>query len=119
MLALPQNFPTIVLGHFNVNMFDNKNKDTQNLTQFMSQYKMILKFQQNTTICGSQLDYVWCNFANSQCLLGTIEAYWSNHKPICFAYELPDHVTNFTFHKLTKPFSKKISFTNYGQYYAN
>jgi hypothetical protein len=40
-------------------MLDNKNKDTQNLTQFMSQYKMILQFQQNTTIYGSQLDYVW------------------------------------------------------------
>jgi hypothetical protein len=25
-------------------MLDNKNKDTQNLTQFMSQYKMILHF---------------------------------------------------------------------------
>jgi hypothetical protein len=100
-------------------MLDNKNKDTKNLTQFMSQYKMILQFQQNTTIYGSQLDYVWRNFGNSQCLLGTIEAYWSNHKPIYFAYDLPYHVTNFTFHKLTKPFSKKISFTNYGQYYAN
>jgi len=60
----------------------------------MSQYKMILQFQQNTTIYGSQLDYVWCNFANSQCLSGTIEACWSNHKPIYFAYKLPDHVTN-------------------------
>jgi hypothetical protein len=44
MLTLPQNFPTIVLGDFNLNMLDKKNKDTQNLTQFMSQYKMILHF---------------------------------------------------------------------------
>jgi endonuclease/exonuclease/phosphatase family metal-dependent hydrolase len=37
MLILPQNCPTIVLGDFNVNMLDNINKSTQNLTQFMSQ----------------------------------------------------------------------------------
>jgi len=28
MLSLPQKFPTIVWGEFNVNMLDNKNKDT-------------------------------------------------------------------------------------------
>jgi hypothetical protein len=41
MLTLPQNCPTIVLGDFNVNMLDNKNKNTQNVIQFMSQYKMV------------------------------------------------------------------------------
>jgi hypothetical protein len=55
MLTLPQNCPTIVLGDFNVNMLDNKNKNTQNISQFMSQYKMIFQFQQSTTIYGSQL----------------------------------------------------------------
>jgi hypothetical protein len=41
-----------------VNMLNNKNKDTQNCTQFMSQYKMVLQFQQITTNYGSQLDHV-------------------------------------------------------------
>ncbi len=55
MLTLPQNCPTIVLGDFNVNMLDNKNKNTQNLIQFTSQYKMVFQFQQSTSIYGSQL----------------------------------------------------------------
>jgi hypothetical protein len=57
-----------------MNMLDNRNKDTQNLTQFISQYKMVLEFQQNTTIYGSQLDHVWCNATNSQCLSRTTKA---------------------------------------------
>jgi hypothetical protein len=75
MFTLPQSCPTIVLGDFNVNMLENKNKNTQNLIQFMSRYKMVFQFQQSTTICGSQLDHVWCNAPNSQCLSGTIKAY--------------------------------------------
>jgi hypothetical protein len=59
---------------------------------------MVLQFQQSTTIYGSQLDHFWRNAINSQCLSGTIEAYWSYHKPIYFEYKLLDHVTNFTLH---------------------
>ncbi len=59
---------------------------------------MVLQFQQSTTIYDSQLDCVWRNAINSQCLSGTIEAYWSYHKPIYFEYKLPDHVNNFTLH---------------------
>jgi hypothetical protein len=64
----------------------------------MSQYEMILQFQQSTTIYGSQLDHVWRSAINYQCLSGTTKAYWSYHKPIYFAYKLLDHVTNFTLH---------------------
>jgi hypothetical protein len=74
MFILPQNWPTIVLGDLNVNMLDNRNKDTQNLTQFMSQYKMVFQFQQNITIYGSQLDHVWCTATNSQCFSKTTKA---------------------------------------------
>ncbi len=58
---------------------------------------MVFQFQQNTIIYGSQLDHVWCNATDSQCLSRTTKA-WSNDKPIYFAYKLPNHVTNFTLH---------------------
>jgi hypothetical protein len=35
---------------------------------------------------------------NTQCLLGTTEAYWSDHKLIYFAYKLANHITNFILH---------------------
>jgi len=55
---------------------------------------MVLQFQRNITIYGSQLDHVWCNATDSQCFSITTKA-WLDYKPIYFAYKLSNRVTNF------------------------
>jgi len=38
------------------------------------------------------IDHVWTNAPTQQCISGVLEAYWTNHKPIYFAFKLPNYV---------------------------
>ncbi len=69
--------------------------EVKDLFEFMTINKMKLQFQENTTIYGSQLDHICSNNPLKQCVLGTIEAFQTYHKPIHFAFKLPDHVPQF------------------------
>jgi hypothetical protein len=59
----------------------------------MNVNKIKLQFLQSATIYGSQLDHIWSNGPCAQSILGTTKAFWTNHKPIDFAFKLPNHVT--------------------------
>jgi hypothetical protein len=45
-----------------------------------------------TTIYGSHIDHIWTNVPTQQCMLGVVETYWIDHKPIYFAFKLLDYV---------------------------
>jgi hypothetical protein len=72
---------------FTKNIFRNRT-----LFKFMTINKMTLQFQESTTIYGSQLNHIWSNNPSKQCVLRMIEVFWTNHKPIHFAFKLLDHV---------------------------
>jgi hypothetical protein len=57
--------------------------------------KMKFQFQESITIYGSQLDHIWSNNPSEQCLSRTTKAFWTNHKPIHFAFKLLEHVPRF------------------------
>jgi hypothetical protein len=48
-----------------------------------------------TTIYNTQLDYIWTNVLTQQCDFESIEAYCIHHKPIYFAFKLPNYVAKF------------------------
>ncbi len=45
---------------------------------------------------NTQIDHIWINALLQQCHFWSIEAYWTNHKPIRIAFILQDHVLKFT-----------------------
>jgi hypothetical protein len=58
----------------------------------MNVNKMKFQFQQSTTIYGSQLNHIWSNGPCAQNISRTTKAFWTDHKPIDFAFKLPNHV---------------------------
>jgi exonuclease III len=92
---MPISRPTIIIGNFNINMFDQNSTQPNELQSFMDQYSMEFQFKEVTTIYGSHIDHIWTNAPTQQCMLGVVEAYWSDHKPIYFAFKLLDYVPQY------------------------
>jgi hypothetical protein len=61
----------------------------------MDQYSMKLQFLKITTIYESHIDHIWTNAPTQQCMLGVVEACWTDHKPIYFAFELLDYIPQY------------------------
>ncbi len=57
-----------------------------------------------TTIYNTQLDHIWINVLTQQCHFGSIEAYCIDHKPIYFAFKLPNYVAKFNIPNNTTSF---------------
>jgi hypothetical protein len=79
-------------GYQYLNMFDQMLTQPNELQSFMDQYSMKLQLKKIMTIYGSHIDHIWTNAPIQQCMLGVIEAYGTNHKPIYFAFKLPHYV---------------------------
>ncbi len=45
------------------------------------------------TIYDTHIDHIWTNAPTQQCMLGVVQTYWTNHKPIYFAFKLPNYVS--------------------------
>jgi hypothetical protein len=56
---------------------------------------MELQFKEITKIYGSHIDHIWTNAPIQQCMSRVVEAYWTNHKPINFAFKLPYYVPQY------------------------
>jgi hypothetical protein len=84
--------PIVVLRDFNEDVLFKKTSEVRHLLEFMTINKMKLQFQESTTIYGSQLDHIWSNNPSKQCISGTTKVFWTDHKPIHFAFKLPNHV---------------------------
>jgi hypothetical protein len=94
--------PIVIIGDFNINILT-KIIQSSTLQAFINKYKFKLIFKENTTINDTQIDYIWTNAPIQQCHYETTQAYWTNHKPIYFAFKLPDYVSQFVLpHNTTK-----------------
>jgi hypothetical protein len=71
---LPSHFLTIIIGDFNIN-FLTKTNQSLTLQEFMNKYNLKLNFIENTTINGTQIDYIWTNAPIQQCHSRTTQAY--------------------------------------------
>jgi endonuclease/exonuclease/phosphatase (EEP) superfamily protein YafD len=61
----------------------------------MDQYSMKLQLKKITTIYGSHIDHIWTNAPTQQCTSRVVEAYLIDHKPIYFAFKLPNYVPQY------------------------
>jgi hypothetical protein len=97
ILKSPIFYLIIVLRDFNVDVLQKKTLEVKHLLKFMSINKMELQFQetQQYMVHNTQLNHIWSNNPSEQCVLGTKEVFWTYHKPIQFAFKLPNHVPRF------------------------
>jgi hypothetical protein len=65
----------IIIGNFNIDMFDQNLTQPNELQSFMDQYSMERQFLKITIIYGSHIDHIWTNAPTQQCMLGVIEVY--------------------------------------------
>ncbi len=89
---MPISCPTRIIGDSNIYMFDQNSTQPNEVQSFMYQYSMELQFKEITIIYGSHIDHIWTNAPTQQCMLGVVEAYWTDHKPIYFAFKLLDYI---------------------------
>ena len=94
--TIPTSCPTTLLGDFNINMLNQNLSDVKELQHFMKFYNMYLQFQESTTIYDSQIDHVWTNAPTQQCISRVLEAHWTYHKPIYFAFKLPNYCSTIS-----------------------
>jgi hypothetical protein len=55
---MPISHPMIIIGDFNINIFDQNSTQPNELQSFMDQYSMELQFKEITTIYGSHIDRI-------------------------------------------------------------
>jgi len=105
---MPISCPTIIIGDFNINMFDQNSTQPNELQIFMDQYSMEFQFKEITTFYGFHIDHIWTNVPIQQCMSRFVEAYWIDHKPVYFAFKLPYYIPQY--HHIGK---KKMFFKRY------
>ena len=72
--------PTVILGDFNVDLFQ-QNASTRKITKLMTEtYNYTQLVMQPTTDYGSCLDHIYTNIHTAR--TGVLESYYSDHKPI-------------------------------------
>jgi hypothetical protein len=54
--------------------------------------------KKNNTINDTQIDHICTNALIQQCHSRSTQAYWTNHKPIYFAFKPPNYVPQFVYH---------------------
>ncbi len=72
---MPISCPMIIIGDFNINMFDQNSTQPNELQNLMDQYSMELQLKIITTIYGSHIDHIWTNAHTQQCMSRVVEAY--------------------------------------------
>jgi hypothetical protein len=91
----------VIIGDFNID-FLTKTNQSSTLQAFMNKYNLKLTLIESTTINDAQIDHIWTNAPIQQCHSRTTQAYWTYHKPIYFAFKLPNYVPQFVLpHNIT------------------
>jgi hypothetical protein len=84
---------TIIIGDFNID-FLTKIIQLSTLSALMNKYNLKLIFLENTIINDMQINHIWTNVEIQHHSRST-QTYWTNHKPIYFAFKLLDYVPQF------------------------
>lgn len=81
--CLDDQTPVVLTGDFNI---DNLSSQTGNIIKFLSEFNFKYLPIYSTTDYGSALDHLNTNISETQIqTLGTLEAYFSDHKPLYIA----------------------------------
>jgi endonuclease/exonuclease/phosphatase family metal-dependent hydrolase len=76
------NTPVIILGDFNVNLFENAS-DKNTLSKYLIEEKQYVQLiSQVTTDYKTQIDHIYTNIPERVKSSGVLESYFSDHKPI-------------------------------------
>ena len=76
---------------------EHQNHASKFLQNFMNQNDLQFKNNTNTTKYNTLLDYIWTNAPGNVSKISTTKAYWLDyHKPIYFAFKLPNHISRYT-----------------------
>lgn len=76
------NIPLVILGDFNINLMEN-NSEQKSLLKYMitgKGYSQLIN--QYTTDYRTQIDHIYTNIQQYVKSKGTLESYYSDHKPI-------------------------------------
>lgn len=76
------NIPVVILGDFNINLMEN-NSEQKSLLKYMitgKGYSQLIN--QYTTDYRTQIDHIYTNIQQYVKSKGTLESYYSDHKPI-------------------------------------
>jgi hypothetical protein len=93
---------TIITRDFNIK-FLTKTIQSLTLQTLINKYSFKLIFLENPTINGTQIDHIWTNASIQQCHFGSTQAYWTDHKPVHFAFKLTNYFPQFVLpHNTTK-----------------
>ena len=74
--------PVVILGDFNVNLLEESSNKKKLQTYFEQQRKFTQIISQCTTDYHSLLDHIYTNVPAQVEHSGTLESYFSNHKPV-------------------------------------
>ena len=76
------NTPVIILGDFNVNLFENTS-DKNTLSKYLIEEKQYVQLISHvTTDYKTQIDLIYTNIPERVKSSGVLESYFSDHKPI-------------------------------------
>lgn len=81
---MPSNWPTPIIGDFNIYMIINTSQSTKS-QNFVNNYNCSIVPFKSTNICNiTQMNHIWINAPTQQCHFGSTKAYWIDHKPIIY-----------------------------------
>ena len=76
------NTPVIILGDFNVNLFENESDKNTLSKYFIEEKQYVQLISQVTTDYKTQIDHIYTNIPERVKSSGVLESYFSDHKPI-------------------------------------
>ena len=85
LILTKKTIPTIIIGDFNIDLLqiNGEQKALKKLLIIDKQYKQLIN--EYTTDYHTQIDHIYTNVPQLVQSSGTLESYYSDHKPICFS----------------------------------
>jgi endonuclease/exonuclease/phosphatase (EEP) superfamily protein YafD len=80
------NTPVIILGDFNVNLFETTSDKNTLCKYLIEEQKYVQLINQVTTDYKSQIDHIYTNINGRIINSGVLESYFSDHKPIFVSF---------------------------------
>jgi hypothetical protein len=74
--VMPTSCPIIIIGHFNIDMFDQNSTQPNELQTYLDHYSMELREKEITTFYCSHIDHVSTNAPIQQCMSRVVKIYW-------------------------------------------
>jgi endonuclease/exonuclease/phosphatase family metal-dependent hydrolase len=112
---IPTNYPTIIIGDFNINMLTNT-IESITLQNYINTHGFHITFIASTTPNNTQIDHIWTNAPTQQCHSESTQAYWKYHDPIYLKFKLPNHISHHVLMNLLRTknrFQSELDYKNF------